>query len=53
MFAVLTSVKAAGANADSYERLRTSDDFQGVMSQFAAKFTEPPSVSINEVLVEM
>ena len=47
------TVIARWANADSYERLRTSDDFQEVMSQFAAKFVRPPSVSINEILVEM
>jgi quinol monooxygenase YgiN len=47
------TVIARWSNADSYERLRTSDGFQEVMSQFAAKFVRPPSVSINEILVEM
>jgi len=47
------TVIARWANADSYERLRASDDFQKAMSQFAANFVRPPTVSINEVLVEM
>jgi quinol monooxygenase YgiN len=47
------TVIARWANADSYERLRAGDDFQQVMSQFAAKFVRPPSVSINEILVQM
>ena len=47
------TVIARWANADSYERLRTSDEFREAMSRFAVKFTAPPSISINEVLVEM
>ena len=47
------TVIARWANADSYERLRASYEFNEVMSQFAAKFVRPPSVSINEILVEM
>ena len=47
------TVIARWANPGSYERLRSSDEFQETMSQFASKFAGPPSVSINEVLVEM
>ena len=39
--------------AESYERLRSSDEFKATMSLFADKFAGPPTVSINEVLVEM
>lgn len=64
MFVVLTTVKVADAdsvvtviaswsNPESYERLRSGEEFQRTMSRFAAKFVEPPSVSVNEVLVEM
>jgi quinol monooxygenase YgiN len=37
----------------SYERLRASDEFQSTMARFAERLTGPPSISINEVLVEM
>ena len=47
------TVIARWANSDSYQRLRESDDFEEIMARFAAKFTGPPSVSINEILVEM
>ncbi len=47
------TVIARWANAESYEKLRESDQFQQTMSQFATKFAGPPSTSINEILVEM
>jgi quinol monooxygenase YgiN len=47
------TVIARWVNSESYERLRNTDEFQRTMSQFAAKFVEPPSVSVNEILVEM
>lgn len=47
------TVIARWADPKSYERLRASAEFQETMSQFATKFAGPPSVSINEVLVEM
>ena len=47
------TVIARWTNADSYTRLRSSDDFQQTMARFAERFTGPPTVSINEVLVEM
>ena len=39
--------------AASYEALRSSEEFQRVMGQFAARFVGPPTVSINAVLVHM
>lgn len=51
--ASVVTVIAHWANSESYERLRTSEDFQKTMSQFATKFVGPPSVSVNEILVEM
>ena len=47
------TVIARWRDADSYQRLRSSDAFQATMAQFAAKFAGPPAVSVNEVLVEM
>lgn len=47
------TVIARWANSESYERLRNTEEFQRTMSQFASKFVGPPSVSINEILVEM
>jgi heme-degrading monooxygenase HmoA len=47
------TVIAHWTDADSYERLRTSDAFGETMQKFADKFVAPPSVSINEILVEM
>lgn len=49
---VLTVI-ARWSDAESYQRLRSSANFQNTMSQFAAKFVGPPSVSVNEILVEM
>ena len=47
------TVIARWVNPESYERLRTSEAFQATMGQFAAKFDGEPSVSVNEILVEM
>ena len=47
------TVIARWQDAASYEGLRNSAEFQLVMARFAAEFTEPPEVSINEILVEM
>ena len=37
----------------AYERLRDSPEFRATMARFAERFTGPPTVTINEVLVEM
>jgi quinol monooxygenase YgiN len=47
------TVIARWADPESYDRLRSTEQFQQTMSRFAAKFVEPPSVSVNEILVEM
>jgi quinol monooxygenase YgiN len=47
------TVVARWVNPESYERLRKTEAFQHTMSQFATKFVGPPSVSVNEILVEM
>ena len=47
------TVIARWADPGSYERLRASAEFQETMGRFAARFAGPPSVSVNEVLVEM
>jgi heme-degrading monooxygenase HmoA len=47
------TVIARWASAESYNRLRDSEQFQRTMSQFATKFVGQPSTSINEILVEM
>ncbi len=47
------TVIARWADAESYERLRASAEFQETMRRFAARFVGPPTVSINQVLVEM
>ncbi len=47
------TVIARWAKAESYGRLRESEQFQRTMSQFAKKFAGPPSTTINEILVEM
>ncbi|MEM7339054.1 MAG: antibiotic biosynthesis monooxygenase [Actinomycetota bacterium] len=47
------TVIARWRSRDAYEQLRASDAFQQAMAQFAPRFTGPPSISINEVLVEM
>jgi quinol monooxygenase YgiN len=40
-------------NAESYERLRNSEAFRNTMSQFADLLAGPPTITINELLVEM
>lgn len=47
------TVIARWRDAQSYEKLRTDDQFQSTMARFATEFTGPPEVSINEILVEM
>ncbi len=47
------TVIARWRDASSYTRLRESADFQATMARFASRFTAPPQVSINEILVEM
>lgn len=47
------TVIARWRDPESYERLRTSADFQSTMARFARGFLEPPVVSVNEILVEM
>ncbi len=47
------TVIARWRDADSYATLRNSPEFQVVMASFAAEFTGPPQVSVNEILVEM
>jgi len=47
------TVIAQWRDAASYEELRKSPEFQSTMAKFAEEFTEPPVVSINEILVEM
>ncbi len=47
------TVIARWRNADSYQQLRNSDEFKATMARFAKRFAGPPTVSINEVLLEM
>ena len=47
------TVIAQWRDASSYQVLRDSEEFQATMAKFAQQFIGPPSVSINEVLVEM
>lgn len=47
------TVIARWRDSNSYERLRSSDEFQATMARFAEQFAGPPSVSVNELLVEM
>lgn len=47
------TVIARWRDAESYRTLRNSEGFQATMAQFAEQFAGPPSVSVNEVLVEM
>ncbi len=46
-------VIARWSNAAAYEALRTSEEFQSTMAQFAKEFAGPPNVSVNELLIEM
>ena len=47
------TVIAHWRDANSYEKLRNSTEFQSTMARFAEEFAGPPMVSINEILVEM
>ena len=47
------AVIARWTDAASYQRLRSSPEFEQTMSRFASKFVGPPSVSVNEILVDM
>lgn len=47
------TVMARWSDADAYHRLRESPEFQATMARFAERFTGPPTVSVNELLVEM
>lgn len=47
------TVLAHWRQAESYEALRTSEEFQQIMGQFAPRFAGPPVVAVHEVLVEM
>lgn len=47
------TVIARWTDAGSYDLLRSSPDFEATMARFAARFAGPPSVSVNEILVEM
>ena len=47
------TVIARWSDADSYDRLRSSDGFRSTMARFAERFAGPPNVSTNEILVEM
>ena len=49
----MVTVIAHWRQAASYEVLRSSTEFQSTMAKFAQSFVGPPSVSVNEVLVEM
>lgn len=47
------TVIARWRDAASYERLRADPQFESTMARFAEEFVGPPSVSVNELLVEM
>lgn len=47
------TVIAHWRRAESYASLRSSDEFQSTMAAFAESFVGPPSISVNELLVEM
>ena len=47
------TVIARWRNPESYQALRDSEDFQQVMARFAEDFAGPPTVSVNEILVDM
>lgn len=47
------TVIARWSDAAAYHRLRSSDAFRSTMAEFAERFVGPPSVSVNEILVEM
>ena len=47
------TVIARWRDADSYALLRADPAFQSTMARFAEEFEGPPSVSVNELLIEM
>ena len=49
MFAVMTTVKVSEGSVDKL----AGGEFQAITAQFAEKFDGPPTVSINEILVQM
>ena len=46
-------VIARWRDPESYQRLRSSDEFAEVMSHFTPYFLKPPEITITEVLVDM
>lgn len=46
-------VIARWRDAESYRALRDSPEYVSTMARFAPSFTEPPVVTITEVLIEM
>ena len=49
----VVTVLARWRDAASYETLRSSPEFGATMALFAPHFAGPPSVQVNEVLVQM
>lgn len=47
------TVIARWSDADSYQRLRSSERFQAAMAKFGPLFAGPPDVRVHEVLFEM
>lgn len=47
------TVIARWTDPASYRRLRESPEFEATMAQFATRFTGPPTVTVNELLIEM
>lgn len=47
------TVVARWSDPASYRRLRESPEFAATMARFAERFTGPPAVTVNEILVEM
>ena len=47
------TVVARWTNAESYERFKASEEYSEVMGELARYFAHPPTVEINEILVEL
>ncbi|NNC93781.1 MAG: hypothetical protein HKN80_14960, partial [Acidimicrobiia bacterium] len=47
------TVVARWTNAESYERFKASDEYVEVMAGLARYFAHPPTVEVNEILVEL
>ncbi len=47
------TVIARWKNAESYEQFRASDKYKEAMAGLARYFAHPPTVEINEILVEL